>query len=315
MASLVSVDSSTQGHVAWRGNVNDPHDVRLQAALIDADRRLAELRANVDQQNPGMFAICQQLLRRAEEEAGRGGRYVAWDCLHQFDEVMLAALSDDERRARWCTLCAEANGKLKDSWRGEAAECLVKLAPSDPKPVPLHLVRELLAHINTSAQNQQHKLELFEKQSLPYLAASLALAVLITLASSGLALAVDERLLSAAWVQPISPWAAAAGPWAHAFVLGIPGGALGGILSMAFTLGRADLQAKIPDMRLSRLVTLTRPLLGATVAIPVVVLIQAGFVKFAGFEGSLGTFTFCFLGGFSERWFLGVIERFDRSKK
>ena len=98
-------------------------------------------------------------------------------------------------------------------------------------------------------------------------------------------------------------------------MLGIPAGALGGILSMAFSLGRADLTAKIPDVRLSRLVTFTRPLLGATVAIPVLVFIEAGFLKVEGFVGGLAVFAFCFLGGFSERWFLGVMERFEASKK
>ena len=47
----------------------------------------------------------------------------------------------------------------------------------------------------------------------------------------------------------------------------------------------------------------------------VLVLVQWGYVKLAGFEGNPAIFAFCFLGGFSERWFLGVMERFEAEKK
>jgi hypothetical protein len=226
---------------------------------------------------------------------------VAWDCLHHLDDELLAAMTGEERAARWCTLRAEAEEKLKGSWRGKAAECLTMLAGKD-NPVPLHILRELQAHVAMTAQNQQHKLELFEKCSLPWLTTLLSTTVALTLGLSCLVYTTErvnkEQL-----------------DWALAAVLGIPAGALGGLLSMAFSLGRVDLRAKIPDVRLSRLVTLTRPLLGATVAIPVLVFVKAGYVKFAGFEGSLAIFGLCFLGGFSERWFLGIMEGLEAKKK
>jgi hypothetical protein len=241
---------------------------------------------------------CDKSLRRAAEEVARS-RYVAWDCLHRFDDEALAALSDDERDARWCSLNAEAAAKLKGGWRGKAAEGLGKQA-SDGKKVPLHVLRELQAHLATAAQNKQHKLELFQHRSLPWITGLLTLTVLLAL---GLSYQVFRADSPASLV-----------PWARALLIGIPAGAVGGILSMSFSLGRADLTATIPDMRLSGLVTLTRPLLGATVAIPVLVFVQASYLKFAGFEGNLATLAFCFLGGFSERWFLGVMERFAVGK-
>jgi hypothetical protein len=84
---------------------------------------------------------------------------------------------------------------------------------------------------------------------------------------------------------------------------------------MAYTLGRIDVKAKIPEIRLSRLIAATRALLGATVAIPVVVFIRAEFVTAAGFEGPMAVLAFCFIAGFSERWFLGLMERFESEKK
>jgi len=38
-------------------------------------------------------------------------------------------------------------------------------------------------------------------------------------------------------------------------------------------------------------------------------------VKIEGFLKPLSTFAFCFLAGFSERWFLGLMERLESEKK
>lgn len=297
-------DASSQplDKIDWLGKAGDPQDIRLRAALLNALRRLTTLeqeRGPAATGDPNVEA-CRTCLRRANEEAARKARFVAWDCLHQFDDEMLVAMDEDERAARCYTLRAEAKEKLK-GWRAYAAKCLTDQVEVG-KPVPLQIVRELQAHLTTTAQNHQFKIELFERGSLPSLTVMLLLAVFGALAFSYVVLFMIDRpngLL----------------PWAHALVLGIPAGALGGILSMSFSLGQADLKAKIPDMRLSRLVTATRPLLAATVAIPVLVFVQAGYVKFAGFEGTLAILGFCFLAGFSERWFLGLMERFESGAK
>jgi hypothetical protein len=194
---------------------------------------------------------------------------------------------------------AEAEEKLKAQWRRKAVECMSR-APPGGESVPLHLLRELHAHLSAAAQNMQHKLELFER-SLPWVIAWL-------LATSGAVFVASAIVYRTGSPQPLVPWAAS-------FLLGIPAGMLGGILSMTFALDRAGVGAKIPDLRIARLVTFTRPLLGATVAIPMVVLVRADFVKLAGFEGPLAVLAFCFVGGFSERWFLGVMQRLEDGKK
>jgi hypothetical protein len=298
MTTSSGATDSTVPQLTWKRHGADPQDDRLWAAMLDARRRLTALMHVRGQEDP-IVKASWECLQMADREAV-STRYVAWDCLHQFDAEMLKAMSDDERQARWCTLRAEAEEKLKGGWRSQAAECLVKQA-AENKPVPLHIVRELQEHLATMAQNQQHKLELFQKESLPWLTTLLGAAVAVVSAFSCTVFAMNRLVFLL--------------PWAQALALGIPAGALGGTLSMAFSLGRADLKAKIPDMRLSKVVTLTRPLLGATVAIPVLVFIQAGYVKVAGFDGPLAIFAFCFVGGFSERWFLGVMERFEVGKK
>lgn len=301
MTTSNSTNNSAVDDITFKGKPSDPQDVRLLAALLGAHRRLS---AAMPRLQPPVPDVCRRLLKRADDEA-RHARYVAWDCLHQLDEEVLVAMTEEERAVRWCTLRAEAEEKLKDSWRGKARDCLAKQILEN-QPVPLQVLRELQTHVATAAQNQQHKLDLFHKRSLPWVTTLLGLAVASALAFSYFVYTTDR--FTKELLAPLLPWA-------QAILLGIPAGALGGILSMAFSLGRADLKAKIPDMRLSRLVTLTRPLLGAAVAIPVLVFIRAGYVKFVGFEDYLAILAFCFLGGFSERWFLGVMERFEAGKK
>lgn len=71
------------------------------------------------------------------------------------DVRLLAALLDAHRRASDAVR------------RGKAGDCLATLADDDT-PVPLRIrLRELQKHLATAAQNQQHKIELFEKRSLP----------------------------------------------------------------------------------------------------------------------------------------------------
>ena len=291
--SLVGDHVATVPDLTWTPRLGDPQDSRLWAAMLDARRRLSALA-----DDPGktqVFNVCAECLHRADAEAP-ASRYVAWDSLHQFDAEILMALDGPERHARWCMLVSEADEKLK-GWRHEAAKALVSLV-GDQVPAP-HIVRELHANLVTASQNRQHKLELYQYQSLPSVGKLLWVAV-------GAAMSFELVVYS---LKP-----AGLLPWAQALALGIPAGALGGILSTSFSLGRTDLSAKVPEMRLSRLVTLIRPMLGATVAIPIAVLVHSGYLKVAGLEGAPLILALCFLGGFSERWFLSLMERFEKEK-
>jgi hypothetical protein len=225
---------------------------------------------------------------------------VAWDCLHQLDAEMLASMPDDERVARWHSMLAEAQKKLAGSWRKNAIDSLLTDLV-DGQPVPVETALALHGHLWAAAQNHQHKLELFEKRSLPSVTALLATAVFASLVF--IVVVVTSPTLD--WLRP----------WALVASVGVPAGALGGILSAAFSLGGTDLKASIPEMRLSRLATFTRPLLGGVVAVPILVFVHAGYLEVANLEGTLGVMAFCFLGGFSERWFLGLLESLERSRK
>jgi len=291
---------SPADEISFKGDPKDPQDVRLRAALLDSQRRYQLVK-----RKPGPSAAVSsavegaaKCLERAVQEAVRGARYSAWDCIHQFDDEMLEAMSAEELKARWYSLCEEVKEKLS-GWRRKAADVLVASVP-DGTPVPLPVAREVQRHLMTVAQNQQYKIVTFEAALSPWTWAMLFFAAVVFALSAHGSFA-SESLIS--------------GQWANALAIGVFAGGLGGLLSVAFSLGRVDLAAKIPAMRMSRAVTSVRPVLGAVAAIPVVFFVEADYVKIEGFLKPLSTFAFCFLAGFSERWFLGLMERLESEKK
>jgi hypothetical protein len=286
---------------------HSPHDQRLHAALLDAQRRLIESQRKLESEKgtgDGNFKAALKAWTLAVDYARKKQRYVAWDCLHQVDDCLIADMTGDgELRALWCSLAAEADEKLK-GWRRKAGDDLQKLK-WDVSP-PIAVARQLHGHLATSAQNMQFKLEIFERRTLPVLMTFLAA---IVGGAVFLALLVILRKPSDAF----DAFDASLVAWANALILAVAAGLLGGVLSMAFSLGRLNLKTKIPESRLSGLTTSIRPLLGAAVAIPVMVFVKTGYVAIKGLEDWVGIFAICFLGGFSERWFLGLMERFEGS--
>lgn len=268
----------------------DPALIRLRAALLEAEGRLGALKAKRGA-GDDVVKACESHLENAKRETSL---FVAWDCLHQFDDARLEAMEPAERSVHWASLAAEASEKLK-GWRAQAAGALVKDVGAKTAP-SLVVLRELERQVTAEAQNRQHKIEIYEKRTLPSLIVFLGLVVL------GFALFYHRTVNNPDASDVLVAWA-------HRLMLGMLAGALGGILSMTFSLGQADLSKKIPDLRYSALVTTIRPLLGAAVAIPVVVIVNSGYVELKGFEPRDALLTFCFIAGFSERWFLGTMEK------
>lgn len=275
----------------------DPTVIRLKAALLDAHRRLASVSSKGATEH--VHKAASECLENAKRNADEKEYFIAWDCIHQFDHEMLAAMDDPQRTIRWASLVAECGEKLK-GWRIKASEVLIKKV-GDAVPVPLPAVWELHTHLWATAQNQQHKIQVYERETLPLLRRLLLGVVATALLFWYFTITADSP--SKALI-----------PWAEAILLGVAAGALGGILSMMFSLGRLDASKKIPEARLGTLMTSIRPLLGAAVAIPVVVFVEAKFVDVKGFDRPLSILAFCFLAGFSERWFVGLIEKFESKK-
>ena len=275
-----------------------PNVIRLRAAMLDAHRRLADYEARSDaKESVATAAGC--CLKNAQGEIDKRDYFIAWDCLHQFDDEMLGVMGDDELAAYWCILRAEAKAKLKGSWREEAADCLAKKAV-EGKPVPREVVRGIQQLMTVMAQNKQHKIDVYEHTTLPAVTILLMSAVVVTAAASYLMYTSDPTPARLEWLRSV--------------VLAVASGGLGGILSLTFSTGRMDLGAKIPEMRLGNLMTYMRPFLGAAVAVPVMVLVKDEYVSVKSLKGDVAIFAFCLIAGFSERWFLGLMDRLQGEK-
>ncbi len=274
--------------------MRDAQSARLEAALVSAARVLQALRERLpagDEQRD-MLARCDALLARATTAASERRSYVAWDCLQQIDRERVLAMSEDERRAEMALVLAESRSKLA-GWRNEAAEALASSARGEAPSVAV--LQALMGNVHAAQQNQQHKIALI-RQQLPVLVSMLAAAVVFfgfwALLGGFDWLARDDVQVTVGMIV----------------VSGVLMGFFGGLVSYAFNWLRVDLSARIPDLRAQRWLSFARPAIGAAVAIPIVLFVESGLINLGQLSPAL-VLALCFLGGFSERWFVGQIER------
>ena len=277
----------------------DPHQQRLYAALFAAQGRLLALQeksTSSSESVPNFEAASRYYLKACKHAKDDKTTLMAWDCLHQFDDVLIGEMSAEELKAYWCTLSTETEEKL-NGWRAKDRARLVT-SMVDGADVSTTVVRQLHSHLATTAQNLYLKIEVFEKQTLPSLVRYLRLVIISAVVGALIVISMRDRTLEYH-------------SWAIALLLAIGAGGLGGLLSMTISLARIDLSEKIPATRLAGPAMMIRPFLGAVVAIPILVFIKTGFVAVKGIEGNLAIFAFCFLGGISERWFIDLLGRFE----
>lgn len=203
----------------------------------------------------------------------------------------------DEIQARVISLRNEVTAKLAGSWRGDSASLLLE---GKPEEVSAEAIREAMFHRNTHSQNIYRKIELLRRQ-LTFIGGLLVALLLIAIvvgASGGLA-ALEQK-------DP-----AIGSLLTFAIYMGV----LGGTLSAAISVSHTDTRAKIPDVQRTRLVTLARSALGGTAAVAVFLLIQGNVVNvMTASTTPWGVLFFCFLAGFSERWFLSTLNTFTKEK-
>lgn len=303
---------------------------RFRAAYVAAARRLAALPS--ESASHPVYRECESLLKGARESARPWWRnvfrhptrtqklYVAWDCLLQFDRAILPLLTHAERAALWQTARAEAREKL-GRWRDDAADALIERGDlafelnAPPKTrhagsIDAYLaaqaagraddgtesLRELLQHLHTQSQNTYRKIEMVSS-ALPWLFVLLLAVVL------GVLWLAANNALDWLGLDPERPDVAGA-----AFI-GVLGGLLCGVISMVLGLGKVDLASKVPELRLSRITLLIRPLLGAAAALPVAFAANADFVQINGLSAPMTVFLLAVATGFSERLFMALVDR------
>jgi hypothetical protein len=273
----------------------DAQAASLEAALLDSARELAALQERYGAAGGeigDMLGRCSALLARAGEAAGAQRAYVAWDCLQQIERERVAALTDDERSAEMALALAESRA-LPGGWRQDAAEALAASARGQAPTVAA--LRAMLRNVHAARQERRHRLALV-RQQLPVLATLLAAAV-VFFALWGLLggfdwLARDDVEVTVGMI----------------LVSGVLMGYFGGLVSFAFDWLRTDIAARSPDRRTQRWLSLTRPLIGAAVAVPIVLFVEAGLINLGQLSPAL-VLVLCFFGGFAERRFVARIDR------
>jgi hypothetical protein len=275
-----------------------PRDVQsatLEAALLDSALTLRALRARCTASDPEAMDIvrrCEALLARAGEVARARQPYIAWDCLQQIERERVPTLTDDQRRAEMALALAESRGLLA-GWRQDAAEALAASARGEAPSAAV--LQALLRNVHAARQERRLRLALV-RQQLPMLATML----FATVAFFGLWgllggfdwLARDDVDITVGMM----------------LVSGVLLGFFGGLVSFAFNWLRSDLSARGPDLRTQRWLSLARPMVGAAVAVPIVLFFEAGLVNVGDLSPAL-VLALCFLGGFSERLFVARLDR------
>ena len=301
---------------------------RLEAAVIDAKYRLAAL--NDKDPSATQIALCDHLINEAEQAAfasrrrrDRPREYIAWDCLAQFDRYMVHSMDASERAPLWTSLLAEAEHKLN----GHRKEAVLKHTKTHPATLDLESVwrsikTEKEEMSNASGEEAAQSLMAAAKESVP--SADLVCSVMKLLQTESqnsyhkigqikrqvdfvalLLLILVAGLLCSEGVRIYNGWS---GDIDRAVLLGMLMGLIGGILSLTFTVIRSDAGRKIPTMRTQFEVALIRPLVGAVMALPVILILEAGVVSIPWADKNWVVALAGFLAGFSERWFLGLVE-------
>lgn len=266
---------------------------RLASALqqVESDLLLAIGERGPGQLLPTALLQAQAKLGEAIAAAIAHDTYQAWDLLLQIERLVAASDSDPERIAlRLLRYEKEADDKLS-GWR----KALVQAPALDKMPSQLRLML-VMEIVHQASQNAQQKISLLGEQARYLLILlSLTLALILWLAGGG----------HFAWIMKGEPVTAL--PLGEVMTTGALIGFFGGLMSVAFAVSKTDVSIKVPLVRSTFSVQTLRPALGAAAAIPVIILVQAGFINF-GDTGPVMLAAFCFLAGFSERWFIDKLD-------
>lgn len=272
---------------------------RLAADIEDFEADFARYRkeATKDERDLAWVESCTTHLSNARKALKNYDVDSGFQSLLNAVREAVPLMPKDERRARVISLRNEVKVKLGNSWRGESARLLLDGKPED---VPVEAIREALFHRNTYSQNIYRKIQLL-RQQLVVICVLLVLLLLIAIFAGAFgALAVlDDKGPVSSCLLPFAIYM----------------GVLGGTLSAAISVSHTDASAKIPDVQRTRLITLARSALGGAAAVAVFLLLQGNVVKLmdAPFTHWSMLF-FCFLAGFSERWFISTLDTFTKSK-
>jgi hypothetical protein len=290
---------------------------RLQSDLVQAAHWIRDAGVHAgNSQAEQVLAQCDGLLDTARD-AAKHNRFLAYQCLHAIERSLVELMSPVEVEAALVMYFAESESDKLSNWRRKAASAIgqklltkddaggagastphhtAKEQPLDPKHDPRKVALQALMHnVHTAQQNSQHKLELVEGQIW-------ILAVLLVVAAT--CFGAWAHWGGFEWVQSGKDSITFATLVGNGMLFGF----LGGLLSIAFGRMKTDFTGSISELRASTAVTIARPFVGAAVAIPISLLLTSNLITWNDKSPALAL-VLCFLGGFSERWFIDQVQR------
>ncbi|UFU10744.1 hypothetical protein LRM40_03405 [Ideonella dechloratans] len=264
---------------------------RLEAALVAGGAAIEAATRQAAPPAPAVLASARARLADARV-AGRQGRfYLAWDLVQQAERLLSPWLPEAQQQQRFRCLQVEALDKL-GGWRRQAAEAVAQAGFSAEGLVTL------LELVHQDSQNRQHKLALLQAQCatvLGLLAVALGL-ILAEAARGGYGWVWNEGLFGSEDLPRVL--------WSCLLV-----GLFGSLVSMCFRLADTPQDHKIPQLRSSFVVLTLRAVVGASAAVPLVFLVHSGLVQLGPAKVLVGA---SFLAGFSERWFVAMLDKAAR---
>lgn len=232
---------------------------KLEAQQIDAARALQELRQQrwpADGLAQAAMDRCETLLERSRAAAAARSHFVALDCLMQFERECIGLMSPAQRSARAHRFLAEA----RDTQSRDLRLWSVALRQADLSDVAtVHAMFDVV-HAQWRFRMQQAQAQQQRLRALaPLVVASLIFYVGWALLGGFDWLARDDVDVTTGMLM----------------VAGAMSGWLGGVVGVALHASAADADAGTPAMRWW---SVARVALGAIVAVPIVLLVEAGLV-------------------------------------
>jgi hypothetical protein len=248
-------------------------DVRLRVEITQLERRLSE---------PGRYddpdAVRQEIAAMLNDAKESTDGEEAWTLVHEACRREIARLRPIHLAARITDLACELDAKVT-GWRLKAAKAHLDSKP----PLEPELVSAALALLHDKFDNDYRKIAMLRTR-LRVLSVVLVVALVI-LGGVVWRLRPDE-----------------AGDYVVITSLGLVGGALSALQRIT----HAD-DGRIPQQIAGYFNLLTHPLAGAAAAVGTAVLLRVGIVKLSG-DADQVVYGAAFLAGFSERWFVGLVE-------
>ncbi len=311
----------------WHWVTYDRRSWRRLAKEISSYKPRLETRIEREKSKDTWAVTCEKYLESAIEALDRYDVDEGWSCFLEAQRQEIDGFNSDELAALRVSLQKEIMEKLKD-WRLAAASYILSeefRGGGDTKKAIEKLLREVMkssgadiAKATDFISSAQKKIIRPERQDAALIKEVLILRnehfynqyfkiKFLRTQLSIVGVIVFLILLIIGWIS-MAPYKILPGDVRYMILLAAVFGAFGGTLSAAYSLTRSKGRRKIPELLQSWNITLIRPVIGAAAAVAAYFFLKAGVLEFVLQINEWVIVVLSFLAGFSEQWFLRLVE-------